>query len=67
MTPDLRAGCLARVHELRELADGLGGLDALPVARLRTLMVDAERCRAVDIAKMSDARRTATLRPSRCT
>ena len=35
---------LARVHELRELADGLGGLDALPVARLRALMVDAERC-----------------------
>ncbi len=26
---------LARVQELRELADGLGGLDALPVARLR--------------------------------
>jgi Domain of unknown function (DUF4158) len=52
---------LARVQELRELADGLGGLDALPVARLRALMVDAERCRAADIAKMSDARRTATL------
>lgn len=52
---------LARVRELRELADGLGGLDALPVARLRALMVDAERCRAADIAKMSDARRTATL------
>jgi hypothetical protein len=52
---------LGRVQELRELADGLGGLDALPVARLRALMVDAERCRAADIAKMSDARRTATL------
>jgi TnpA family transposase len=52
---------LARVQELRELADGLGGLDALPVARLRALMVDAERCRAADIAKMSDARRIATL------
>ncbi len=50
---------LARVQELRELAGGLGGLDALPVARLRALMVDAERCRAADIAKMSDARRTA--------
>ena len=52
---------LARVQELRELAGGLGGLDALPVARLRALMVDAERCRASDIAKMSDARRIATL------
>jgi Domain of unknown function (DUF4158) len=52
---------LARVQELRELADGLGGLDALPVARLRALMVDAERCRAADIAKMSEARRIATL------
>jgi uncharacterized protein DUF4158 len=49
---------LARVQELRELADGLGGL---PVARLRALMVDAERCRAADIAKMSDARRIPTL------
>jgi len=52
---------LARVQELRELADGLASLDALPVARLRALMVDAERCRAADIAKMSDARRIATL------
>ena len=52
---------LARVQELRELAGGLGGLDALPVARLRALMVDAERCRASDIAKMSEARRIATL------
>lgn len=52
---------LARVRELRELADGLAGLDALLVARLRALMVDAERCRVADIARMSDARRTATL------
>lgn len=43
------------------LDDGLGGLDALPVARLRALTVDAERCRPADILKMSDARRIATL------
>ncbi len=52
---------LERVRELRALADGLGGLDALPVARLRALTVDAERCRPADIVKMSDARRIATL------
>jgi len=50
-----------RVRELRALADGLGGLDALPVARLRALTVDAERCRVADILKMSDDRRIATL------
>jgi hypothetical protein len=47
---------LDRVCELRALADGLSGLDALPVARLRALMVDAERCRPADIVKMSDPR-----------
>ena len=52
---------LQRVRELRALADGLGGLEALPVARLRALTVDAERCRPADLAKMSDARRIATL------
>jgi hypothetical protein len=54
-------GGLERERELRVLAEGLGGLDALPVARLRTLMVDAERQRAADIAKMGAARRLATL------
>lgn len=54
-------GGLARVREVRALADGLGGLDALPVARLRALTVDAERYRPADIVKMSDARRIATL------
>jgi len=54
-------GGLARVRELRALADGLGGLDALPVARLRALTVDAERTRPADISKMGDARRIATL------
>jgi hypothetical protein len=54
-------GGLARVRALRALADGLGGLDALPVARLRALTVDAERTRPADISKMSDARRIATL------
>ncbi len=43
------------------LAEGLSGLDALPVARLRTLMVDAERQRAADVAKMGAPRRLATL------
>jgi len=52
---------LARVRELRLLADGLDGLDALPVARLRALTVDAERYRPADISKMSDPRRIATL------
>ena len=54
-------GGLERERELRSLAEGLGGLDALPVARLRTLMVDAERQRAADIAKMGAPRRLATL------
>jgi hypothetical protein len=53
-------GGLERERELRALAEGLGGLDALPVARLRTLMVDAERRRAADIAKMGAPRRLAT-------
>jgi hypothetical protein len=52
---------LARVQELRALADGLGGLDALPLARLRALTIDAERCRVADIAKMGEERRIATL------
>ncbi|MGA2928344.1 MAG: Tn3 family transposase [Solirubrobacteraceae bacterium] len=43
------------------LAEGLGGPDALPVARLRTLMVDVERQRAADVAKMGASRRLATL------
>jgi len=47
-------GGLARVRELRALADGLGGLDGLPVARLRALTVDAERTRPADISKMGD-------------
>ena len=54
-------GALERERELRVLAEGLGGLDALPVARLRTLMVDAERQRAADVAKMGAQRRLATL------
>jgi hypothetical protein len=52
---------LQRVGELRTLADGLGGLDVLPVARMRALSVDAATRRAGDLAKMSDARRLATL------
>ncbi|MBA3747180.1 MAG: hypothetical protein H0W96_06750 [Solirubrobacterales bacterium] len=51
----------AEHSELRLLADGLRGLDALQVARLRALTVDAERYRPADIVKMSEARRIATL------
>jgi TnpA family transposase len=52
---------LERLRELRAVADGLGGLDSLPVARMRALTVDAATRRAGDLAKMSDARRLATL------
>jgi hypothetical protein len=52
---------LERLGELRALAAGVGGLEALPVARMRALTVDAATRRAGDLAKMSDARRLATL------
>ena len=52
---------LERLGELRALAAGLDGLKALPVARMRALTVDASTRRAGDLAKMSDARRLATL------
>jgi hypothetical protein len=41
---------LERLRELRVLADGLGGLEALPPARLRVLMVAAERQRSGELA-----------------
>jgi hypothetical protein len=41
---------LERLRELRVLADGLGGLEALPQARLRVLMVAAERQRGGELA-----------------
>jgi len=52
---------LERLRELRVVAAGLSGLQALPVARLRALTVDAATRRAGDLAKMSDTRRLATL------
>jgi len=52
---------LERLYELRALASGLGSLQALPVARVRALTVDAATRRAGDLARMSDARRLATL------
>ena len=52
---------LERLRELRVLADGLGGLDALPPARLRVLMVAAERQRSGELADLRESRRLATL------
>jgi hypothetical protein len=43
------------------LADGIGGLDALPPARLRVLMVAAERQRSGELADLRESRRLATL------
>jgi hypothetical protein len=39
----------------------LTGVDELPAARLRALLVDARAARAQQIAQMGDARRVATL------
>ena len=52
---------LERLRELRVLADGLGGLEALPHARLRVLMVAAERQRGGELADLRESRRLATL------
>src|ERR1019366_6385243 len=52
---------LERLRELRALADGLGGLEALPHARLRVLMVAAERQRSGELADLRESRRLATL------
>jgi hypothetical protein len=52
---------LERLRELRVLADGLGGLDSLPHARLRVLMVAAERQRGGELADLRESRRLATL------
>jgi len=52
---------LERLCELRVVADGLSERESLPVARVRALTVDAATRRAGDLAKMSDARRLATL------
>ncbi len=52
---------LERLRELRALADGLGGLEVLPPARLRVLMVAAERQRGGELADLRESRRLATL------
>ena len=52
---------LERLGELRVLADGLAGLEALPHARLRVLMVAAERQRGGELADLRKSRRLATL------
>jgi TnpA family transposase len=52
---------LERLRELRVLADGLAGLEALPNARLRVLMVAAERQRGGELADLRESRRLATL------
>jgi hypothetical protein len=52
---------LERLRELPVLADGLGGLDALPPARLRVLMVAAERQRSGELADLRESRQLATL------
>ena len=52
---------LERLRELRVLADGLAGLEALPPARLRVLMVAAERQRGGELADLRESRRLATL------
>ena len=52
---------LERLRELRILTDGLAGLDALPHARLRVLMVAAERQRGGELADLRESRRLATL------
>jgi hypothetical protein len=52
---------LERLRELRVLANGLAGLQALPHARLRVLMVAAERQRGGELADLRESRRLATL------
>jgi TnpA family transposase len=52
---------LERLRELRVLADGLAGLEALPHARVRVLMVAAERQRGGELADLRESRRLATL------
>ena len=61
--PSIRGliAALERLRELRVLAEGLGGLDALPHARLRVLMVAAERQRGGELADLRESRRLATL------
>jgi Domain of unknown function (DUF4158) len=52
---------LGRLRELRTLAPQATGIEGLPFARVRALMVDARTPRAGDIENMSELRRLATL------
>ena len=52
---------LGWLRELRVLSPALTGVDELPAARLRALLVDARTARAQQIAQMGDDRRVATL------
>ena len=60
-TAEAMALSLGWLRELRALAPALTGVDELPAARLRALLVDARTARAQQIAQMGDARRVATL------
>jgi len=52
---------LGWLRELRSLSPALTGVDELPAARLRALLVDARTARAQQIAQMGEVRRIATL------
>jgi hypothetical protein len=52
---------LGRLRELRTLAPEVTGIEGLPYARVRALMVDARTRRAGDIENMGELRQLATL------
>ena len=52
---------LGWLRELQALSPALTGVDELPAARLRSLLVDARTASAQQIAQMGDARLVATL------
>jgi Domain of unknown function (DUF4158) len=52
---------LGRLRELRTLAPQATGIEGVPFARVRALMVDARTRRAGDIENMGELRRLATL------
>jgi hypothetical protein len=52
---------LLRSRELRAIRPTLAGVEQLPAARLRSLLVDARNYRAQQLSQMSESRRIATL------
>jgi hypothetical protein len=60
-TADGMVQSLRWLRELRVLSPALTGIDELPAARLRALLVEARTARAQQIAQMSESRRVATL------